>query len=152
MLDSGDAFAGAWVSQGTYIAQIVAVAHVHIWAPSQALGIRAQLQGRGLCSPPAPSLPVVWWGDRNTFLTRGMQAHFPWDDRTASISRMASLGLLPVYLNATARVVSLWGLLALCTVILGGVLLLILLIDWNVMACVPNWTLLTEAVLSIMPA
>ena len=44
MLDSGVTFAGAWVPQGTYIAQIVAVAHVHIWAPGQVLGIRAQLQ------------------------------------------------------------------------------------------------------------
>lgn len=95
MLDSGVTFAGAWVPQGTYIAQIVAVAHVHIWAPGQVLGIRAQLQGTGLCSPLTPSLPVAWWGDRRTLLTRGMQAHFPWDDRTAFISRMESLGLLP---------------------------------------------------------
>lgn len=140
MLDSGVTFAGAWVPQGTCIAQIVAVARVHIWAHGQVLGIRAQLQGTGLCSPPplTPSLPVAWWGDRSTLLTRGMQAHFPWDDRTAFISRMASLGLLPVYLNATARAISLWGALALCAVILAGLLLLILLIDWNVTACVPN--------------
>lgn len=51
MLDSGVTFAGAWVPQGTYIAQIVAVAHVHIWAPGQVLGIRAQLQGTGFCPP-----------------------------------------------------------------------------------------------------
>lgn len=56
MLDSGVAFAGAWVSQGTYIAQIVAVACVHIWAPSQVLGIRAQLRGTGLCPPHSFSL------------------------------------------------------------------------------------------------
>lgn len=49
MLDSGVTFAGAWVPQGTYIAQIVAVARVHIWASGQVLGIRAQLQGTGLC-------------------------------------------------------------------------------------------------------
>ncbi len=142
MLDSGVTFAGAWVPPGTYIAQIVAVARLHIWAHGQVQGIRAQLQGSGLCPPtpppPTPSPPVAWWGDRSTLLTRGMQAHFPRDDRTAFISRMASLGLLPVYLNATARAVSLWGALALCAVILAGLLLLILLIDWNVMACVPN--------------
>lgn len=142
MLDSGVTFAGAWVPQGTYIAQIVAVACVHIWGPGQVLGIRAQLQGTGPLLPPHPplSLPLSqWrgWGDRSTLLTRGMQAHFPWDDRTAFISRMASLGLLPVYLNATARAVSLWGGPALCAVT-SGALLLILLIDWNVMACVPN--------------
>ena len=33
---------------------------------------------------------------------------------------MASLGLLPVYLNVTARAVSLRGALALCAVIRGG--------------------------------
>lgn len=143
MLDSGVTFAGAWVPQGTYIAQIVAVAHVHIWAPGQVLGIRAQLQGTGLSSP--PHSPLCLWrgngeggGDWSTLLTRGMQAHFPWGDRTAFISRMASLGLLPVYLNATARAVSLCGALSLCAVILGGLLLSILLIDWNVMPCVPN--------------
>lgn len=152
MLDSEVAFAGASVSVGTCIAQIVAVARVHIWAPSQVRGIRAQLQGTGLYSP---SIPLCLWcgeGDRNTLLTRGMQAHFPWDDRTAFISRMGSLALLPVFLNATARSVSLWGVLSLCAVMLGGVLLLILLIDWNVMACVPSWMLLTETVLNIIPA
>lgn len=108
MLDSEVTFAGAWVPQGTRIAQIVAVARVHIWAPGQVLGIRAQLQGTGLCSPLTPSLPVAWGeGGRSTLLTRGMQAHFPCGDRTAFISRMASLGLLHVYLNATARAVSL---------------------------------------------
>lgn len=138
MLDSEVIFAGAWVPQGTYIAQIVAVARVHIWAPGQVQGIRAQLRGTGRCYPLTPSPPMVWWGDRSTLLTRGMQAHFPWDNRTAFISRIESLGLLPVYLNATARAESLWGALALCAVILGRVLLLILMIDWNVMACVPN--------------
>lgn len=57
MLDSRVTFAGAWVPQGTHIAQIVAVARVHIWAPGQVLGIRAQLQGIGLCSRLAPSPP-----------------------------------------------------------------------------------------------
>lgn len=64
MLDSGVIFAGAWVPQGTYIAQIVAVARVHIWAPGQVRGIRAQL--RGQASAPPPSLPVEGWGDRST--------------------------------------------------------------------------------------
>lgn len=103
MLDSGVTFAGACVPQGTYIAQIVAVAREHIWAPGQVLGIRAQLLGTGLCSPLTPSLPMACWGDRSTLLTRGMQTHFPWDDRTAFISRIESLGLLPVYLNATSK-------------------------------------------------
>lgn len=49
MLDSEVTFAGAWVPQGTNIAQIVAVACVHIWTLGQVLGIRAQLQGAGLC-------------------------------------------------------------------------------------------------------
>ncbi len=141
MLDSGVTFAGARLPQETYIAQIVAVARVHIWAPGQVLGIRAQLQEAGLCFPPTltPSLPVVvvvvmvvaggGWGLRCTLLTRGMQAHFPGGDRTAFISRMASRGFLPVYLNATARAASLRGALVLCAVILGGLLLLILLID-----------------------
>lgn len=62
MLDSGVTFAGAWVPQGTYIAQIVAVAHVHIWAPGQVLGIRAQLQGTGLSSPPHSPL-CLWRGN-----------------------------------------------------------------------------------------
>lgn len=52
MLDSEVTFAGAWVPQGTYISQIVAFACVHIWAPGQVLGIRAQLQGSGLCLLP----------------------------------------------------------------------------------------------------
>lgn len=68
-------------------------------------------------------------GYRSTLLTRGMQAHFPSGERTAFISRTASLDLLPVYLNATAIATSLQGALALCAVILGGLLLLILLID-----------------------
>lgn len=51
------------VPQGTDIAQIVAVARVHIWAPGQVLWIRAQLLACG------PSLPMVWgrwccrWGE-----------------------------------------------------------------------------------------
>lgn len=72
MLDSGVTFAGAWVPQGTYIAQIVAVACVHIWAPGQVLGIRAQLQGTGLCSP--PSLPLHPW--RGGGSGGGTEAHF----------------------------------------------------------------------------
>lgn len=43
-----------WVPQGTDIAQIVAVAHVHIWALGQVLWIRAQLLACG------PSFPTVW--------------------------------------------------------------------------------------------
>lgn len=43
-----------WVPQGTDIAQIVAVARAHIWAPGQVLWIRAQLLACG------PLLPMVW--------------------------------------------------------------------------------------------
>lgn len=68
-------------------------------------------------------------GYRSTLLTRGMQAHFPSGDRTAFISRKASLGLLPVYPNTTAIAISLQGVVALSAVIIGGVRLLILLID-----------------------
>jgi len=67
-----------------------------------------------------------------------MQTHFPQDDRTAFISGMASTRSLPVSLNVTARAGAPRGTLALCAVILGAALLLILLIDWNVMACVPK--------------
>lgn len=42
---------------GTYVAQIVAVARVHIWAPGQVLRIRAQLQA----SAPLPQTPPVAW-------------------------------------------------------------------------------------------
>lgn len=114
MLDSEVTFAGAWVPQGTYISQIVAFACVHIWAPGQVLGIRAQLQGSGLCLLPHNPHPkpthslsahgvLGELGGRSTLLTRGMQARFPREGRTAFISRMARLALLSVYLNATAR-------------------------------------------------
>lgn len=103
------------VPLGTYIAQIVAVACVHIWASGQVLGISAQLQVTGLCPPPR-SLSAHWLvcmvGDSSALVTGGMQAHFPGVDRTASISRMARLGLLS---TATARAVSLWSACTVCT-------------------------------------
>lgn len=82
MFDSGVTFAGAWVPQGTYIAQNVAVARVHIWAPGQVLGIRAQLQGTGLCSPLTPSLPVAWWGGQKHTSDQRDAGTFPlgWQD------------------------------------------------------------------------
>lgn len=67
MLDRRVTFAGAWLPQGTYIAQIVAASCVHIWAPGQVLGIRAQLQGTVLCSLlSACGVVVVAGGQRHT--------------------------------------------------------------------------------------
>ena len=79
MLDSGVAFAGAWVPQGTYIAQIVAVARVHIWAPGQVLGIRAQLQGNRPVLPLlVPSPPMAWWGRQRHTSDQRDAGTFPW--------------------------------------------------------------------------
>lgn len=137
MLDSEVTFAGAWVPQGTYISQIVAVACAHIWAPGQVLGIRAQLQGSGLClhphtTPPHPTpLPLYPWciGGGGG----GAEAHF-WPEGCRHIS----LGRAELHLSAEWQgwlySLFIWmrqqewcycGALAPRTVILRGVLLLI---------------------------
>lgn len=158
MLDSEVTFAGAWVPQGTYISQIVAFACVHIWAPGQVLGIRAQLQGSGLCllpHNPHPK-PTHSLSARGVLGGGGMggQKHtsdqrdagtFPSGGQNCIYQQNGEAGFTLCLFECDSKNVFYCGALALCTVILRGVLLLILLIDWNVMACVPNQ-------LGIMPA
>lgn len=155
MLDSGVTFAGAWVPQGTYIAQIVAVARVHIWAPGQVLGIRAQLQGTGLCSPLPHSLPLLLWrggGTCSTLLTRGMQAHFPRDDRSAFISRMASVGFTPCVSKCDSEsCITVRNACTVCSYISRTTAIdFVDRLKCHGMCAKPMW-LLTEAVSGIMP-
>lgn len=60
------------VPPGTHIAQIVAVAHVHIWAHGQVLGIRAQLQAFGFLLSPFGEGAVVGGGREGG---KGVQKH-----------------------------------------------------------------------------
>lgn len=100
MLDSGVTFAGAWVPQGTYIAQIVAVACVHIWAPGQVLGIRAQLQRTGLCFPLTPSPPMAWlggwgWGGQKHTSDQRDAGTFPWGWQNCIYQQNGKPGFTP---------------------------------------------------------
>lgn len=95
MLDSGVTFAGAWVPQGTCIAQIVAVARVHIWAPGQVLGIRAQLQGTGLCSPPHSLSACGMVGGQKHTSDQRDAGTFPWRRQNCIYQQTGKTGCTP---------------------------------------------------------
>ena len=66
---------------------------------------------------PRPARGMVG-GQKRHFVTRGMQAHFPWDDSTAFISRMAIPGFTPYVSKCDSQsFITVWSARTLCSYI-----------------------------------